>query len=79
MPKKIKLQGLKIQSFVTSPEQQKIRGGATLTVCQYPTAAGAVTCDVDEWGTICAPTRFTCGVATCSPSCRYCCVTDTCF
>ncbi|MDQ1349899.1 MAG: hypothetical protein QG657_200 [Acidobacteriota bacterium] len=77
MPKKIKLQGLKIQSFITSTEQEKIRGGATLTVCQYPTAHGAMTCDPD-FGPYCNPSNFTCGIKTCYASCRYCCVTDTC-
>lgn len=79
MPKKIKLTGLKVQSFITSPEQKEIRGGATQTECHYPTGLYMTTCNPDMYGTACAPSEFSCEGATCSPSCRYCCMTDTCF
>lgn len=79
MGKKLKLEGLKVRSFVTEPEQSVILGGATKTACQFPTCNGYVTCQgYEDPLPQCARSNFTCHVDTCSPSCMYCCMSDPC-
>jgi hypothetical protein len=77
---KIRLGELKVESFVTTVEEaEKAKAGRglddycfpTLT-CVYPTLKYHLTCG-GEAG--CGNTEYTCGEATCSPSCSPVCET----
>ena len=75
MGKKLKLDRLKVQSFITTVKRpDQVLGGATDTLCCYPTWDVNYTCYDHE--TPCA--NYTYGEATCAPSCRFCYPTDTC-
>lgn len=73
--KKLILNKVTIQSFITSAESAKVFGGETQGTCHFPTRF--ITCDDVTPG--CLQSEFSCGGDTCAPSCAYCWETHGCL